>query len=409
LKEKSALGREADSRSTERLGQDLDAEGKLVSFPGTNSNLSESITHARPAGGQILTLGAWLVAICLVILAGYLGFRRFSPQITSAVALSPAANVSSIESSSPIVLSTPLLREAPVNLPEFDPIDHLQAINRQTSLLTIIPTRPREGVIMYTVTSGDSIFSIANNYNIKPETLLWANYDLLKDNPDMISLDMELTVPPVDGVYYSWLLGDTVEAVANKFKAKPRDILNWPGNNLDLTNPQVEPGEMVLVPGGQREFVSWVVPTIPRGAAGVSKSVYGAGACTGSYEGAYGSGFFAWPSANRVLSGNDYWPGHLAIDIAAAVGDGIFAADSGVVVFAGWATGGYGYMVMIDHGNGYQTLYAHMSQVTARCGQSVYQGTYIGAAGSTGNSTGAHLHFEVRYLGGFVNPWSVLP
>jgi murein DD-endopeptidase MepM/ murein hydrolase activator NlpD len=116
-----------------------------------------------------------------------------------------------------------------------------------------------------------------------------------------------------------------------------------------------------------------------------------------------------WPSANRVLSGNDYWPGHLAIDIAAAVGDGVFAADSGVVVFSGWATGGYGYMVMIDHGNGYQTLYSHLSQAIARCGQSVNQGTYIGAAGSTGNSTGAHLHFEVRYFGGFVNPWTVLP
>jgi hypothetical protein len=64
-------------------------------------------------------------------------------------------------------------------------------------------------------------------------------------------------------VYYAWLEGDHVEGVANKFKAKPQDILNWPGNNLDLTNPQVEAGQMVLVPGGQREFVSWIVPTIP--------------------------------------------------------------------------------------------------------------------------------------------------
>jgi hypothetical protein len=408
LKEKSASEREAGSRSPAKSVQDLDAEDKTAFPPETNSNLSENTTRTRPAGEHILTLGAWLVAISLVILAGYLGFRRFSPLITSAMALSPAA-VGSSESSSPIALSAPPLGDAPVVLPEFDADGHIQAISRQTTLLTIIPTRPREDVISYTVTSGDSIFSIAKNFNIKPETLLWANYDQLKDNPDLLSLDMELKVPPVDGVYYSWLLGDTVEGVANKFKAKAQDILNWPGNNMDLTNPHMEAGEMVLVPGGQREFVTWIVPTIPRERAGVSRSVYGAGACSGSYEGAYGSGFFTWPSANRVLSGNDYWPGHLAIDIAAAVGDGVFAADSGVVVFAGWATGGYGYMVMIDHGNGYQTVYAHMSKVTAYCGQSVNQGTYIGAAGSTGNSTGAHLHFEVRYLGGFVNPWSVLP
>ncbi|HSB67191.1 MAG TPA: M23 family metallopeptidase, partial [Anaerolineales bacterium] len=88
---------------------------------------------------------------------------------------------------------------------------------------------------------------------------------------------------------------------------------------------------------------------------------------------------------------------------------GIFASDAGVVVFAGWANGGYGYMVMIDHGNGYQSLYGHMSVVSVTCGQSVYTGSYIGAIGSTGNSTGPHLHFEVRYMGGFISPWYVLP
>lgn len=370
--------------------------------------MNNKLHKPRSAGEKFLTLGMWLVAVCLVVLAGYLGYRRFSPLVSSAVALSPEV-VGSSESAPPITFSTTRLDEIPVALPDVNSTNPIQAINRQTSLLTIIPTRPREDVITYTVVSGDSIFSIAKNFNIKPESLLWANYDLLKDNPDLLSLDMDLRVPPVDGVYYAWLAGDTVEGVAAKFKAKPEAILNWPGNKMDLTNPQIEAEQMVLVPGGQREFVTWIVPTIPRDRAGVSPSVYGAGACAGSYDGAYGSGFFAWPSANRVLSGNDYWPGHLAIDIAAAVGDGVFAADSGVIVFAGWAYGGYGYMVMIDHGNGYQTLYAHMSQVTARCGQSVNQGTYIGAAGSTGNSTGAHLHFEVRYLGGFINPWSVLP
>jgi len=79
------------------------------------------------------------------------------------------------------------------------------------------------------------------------------------------------------------------------------------------------------------------------------------------------------------------------------------------VVYAGWVTGGYGNMVMIDHGNGYQTLYAHLNSINTACGSSVYQGTIIGQAGSTGNSTGPHLHFEIRYMGGFINPWQVLP
>jgi murein DD-endopeptidase MepM/ murein hydrolase activator NlpD len=184
---------------------------------------------------------------------------------------------------------------------------------------------------------------------------------------------------------------------------------NYPGNKLDLTNPVIEPDQFIMVPGGQREFRSWIVPQIARGNAGVSKSVYGPGACEGSYEGLYGGGGFIWPAGNHFLSGNDFWSGHLGIDIAGGIGDAVLASDSGVIVFAGWATGGYGYMIMIDHGNGYQSLYGHLSNVGVGCGQSVYQGNYIGGIGSTGNSTGSHLHFEVRLYGQFVNPWHVLP
>ena len=294
-------------------------------------------------------------------------------------------------------------------LPALDLPTHLFGISRQTSIHTKIPDRPQLVVKTYTVDLGDSVFGIALQNNIKPETLLWANYDLLNDNPDLISVGMDLNIPPVDGVYYQWVEGDRVENIAARFKADPEAILSWPGNQFDLTNPVLEPGTWLMVPGGQREFRQWIIPVIPRGQAGVSSSLYGAGACEGGYDGAYGTGTFVWPAGNHVLSGNDYWSGHLAIDIAAGEGAPIYAADSGVVVFAGGAMGGYGNMVMIDHGNGYQTLYAHLSQVSAGCGRSVSQGSIIGYSGSTGNSTGPHLHFEVRYLGGFIDPWYVLP
>jgi LysM repeat protein len=301
------------------------------------------------------------------------------------------------------------LVEISLSLPVLVPTPTLDAIRRFINPNTIIPTRPREETITYTVGVGDSVFGIAKDFNLKPESVLWANYDQLKDSPDTLSPGMELKIPPTDGVYYMWKEGDTLEGVAQEFEAEVGDILNWPGNRLDLTNPQVLPGQYVLVVGGKREFVQWVIPTIPRGRAGVSRSVYGPGACEGGYDGAYGTGTFVWPTANHFLSGNDYWSGHLGIDIAGATGNAVFASDSGVIVFSGWATGGYGYMIMIDHGNGYQTLYGHLSAVSAGCGQSVGQGQYIGAIGSTGNSTGSHLHFEVRYLGGFINPWYVLP
>ena len=106
--------------------------------------------------------------------------------------------------------------------------------------------------------------------------------------------------------------------------------------------------------------------------------------------------------------GNTYWSGHLAIDLAIGIGTPVVASDSGVVVFSGWTTVGYGNMVMIDHGNGFQTAYAHLTAALVACGQSVAQGQIIGTGGSTGNSTGPHLHFEIRYMGGFVNPLSYL-
>ncbi len=344
--------------------------------------------------------GVWLIACSLVLIAVYLVWRT---QTTMAAPSDVPTLVTETE-------TAPLSSEpVEVVLPDFTVTTQIHAISRLSLLHTIIPSRPRDDVIVYTVGAGDAVFSIAKKFNLKPETILWANYDQLNDNPDMLSVDMELNIPPVDGVYYEWDNGDTLENVAARFEVDVADILNWPGNRLDLTNPQVDPGNWVMIPGGHREFRIWLVPTIARDRAGVSKDLYGLGACDGSYEGAYGSGSFMWPTYSHVLSGNDYWSGHLGIDIAGGVGDSVWASDSGVVVFAGWATGGYGYMIMIDHGNGYQTLYAHLSNVSAYCGQSVYQGQHIGGVGSTGNSTGSHLHFEVRYLGGFISPWYVLP
>jgi murein DD-endopeptidase MepM/ murein hydrolase activator NlpD len=348
-----------------------------------------------------MLLGAWMLALSLVLLAGYLVWHSQTTQ----------SGLPSASASSPTQVFTPVstLVSETAPLPEFPGAAPDKGIMRRTALHTNIPTRPRTEVIEYTVATGDSVFGIAKSFNLHPETILWANYDQLNDSPDMLNPGMELNVPPVDGVYYQWQEGDTIESVAVKFDAKPQDILGWEGNKFDLTNPQVQVGQWVMVPNGHREFRQWLVPTIARAHSGVSRSVLGPGACEGDYSGAYGSGAFAWPTSNHVLSGNDYWSGHLGIDIAGATGDGIFASDAGVVVFAGWANGGYGNMVMIDHGNGYQTLYAHMSAVSAVCGQSVYTGSYIGAVGSTGNSTGSHLHFEVRYMGGFISPWFVLP
>lgn len=126
-------------------------------------------------------------------------------------------------------------------------------------------------------------------------------------------------------------------------------------------------------------------------------------------DGAVGSGVFVWPADNHFLTGNNYEPDHPGIDIAAGEGSPVYAADAGVVVAEGDDETGYGNVIEIDHRNGYLTLYAHLSVIGVRMCQSVEAGQWIGAAGSTGNARGAHLHFAIALDGRAINPWTVLP
>jgi murein DD-endopeptidase MepM/ murein hydrolase activator NlpD len=286
-------------------------------------------------------------------------------------------------------------------------LDNSNAIKRNITLQTRIPEdRPSYAVRQYTVSRGDSTFSIADEFTIEPETLLWANYDTLEDNPDSLRVGQELNIPPVDGIYYQWQEGDSIESIASEYDVEISDILNWPGNDVDLTDPTFEPGDWVMIPGGSREFVQWVIAVPASGNSGTSSGVSGS-SCPG---GAVGSGYFVWPADNHYLSGNDFWSGHLAIDIAANQGAPVYAADSGVVTMAqGGYNYGYGNVIAIDHGNGFSTLYAHLSQINVGVCQSVSAGQLIGLSGNTGNSFGAHLHFEIRQGGAFQNPWRWLP
>jgi murein DD-endopeptidase MepM/ murein hydrolase activator NlpD len=295
-----------------------------------------------------------------------------------------------------------------------EPVAYLSGIGRKTLLDTTIPTRPRVDVITYTVQTGDSVFSIADKFGLKPETILWGNFETLNDNPHLLSKDQELTILPTNGTYYQWQEGDTINQVASFFEVQPEDILNYPGNDIDLTQTDgdsiaIAPGTWVIVPGGKRALKDWGPPAISR-ANPASARYYGPGYCGAIYEGAIGTGTFVWPTPSHWISGYNYSSSvHPAIDIGGDTGNAIFATDNGVVVYAGWSNYGYGNLIVIDHGNGWQSAYAHLSAVSVGCGQSVFQGTYIGAMGSTGNSSGPHLHFELVYNGAKPNPLDYLP
>ena len=171
--------------------------------------------------------------------------------------------------------------------------------------------------------------------------------------------------------------------------------------------PRDQGGNVLMVPGGQRELVAWLefVPTVNRSGSTTATSELGANGCNGGPN--RNAGYMAH-CRPHTLSGNDYSSSHLGIDITASTSTAVLATGDGVVVFAGFSQYGYGNVVQIDHGNGFSSVYAHLSQLNVGQCQAVYGGEVIGMAGSTGNSTGVHLHFEVREGGVNLNPWSIV-
>ena len=127
--------------------------------------------------------------------------------------------------------------------------------------------------------------------------------------------------------------------------------------------------------------------------------------------GAVGYGTFIWPSNKHYLSGFDYAPNanHWGIDIAGNEGEAVYATDAGVIVYAGWNNYGYGNMITCRSWRRLPSLYGHLSGLNVVCGQSVGQGDVIGAIGTTGRSSGAHLHFEIMTSSYKANPWDLLP
>jgi len=322
------------------------------------------------------------------------------------------------------VLAAPILNvqstEIPAGLPpmEVNLSSLADGVVRLSELHTDIPSRPRMEVITYTVETGDTLFGIAEKFGLKPETLLWGNTLTLGDNPHNLRPEQKLNILPTDGTYHRWSEGDGLNGVAEFFGVTVENILDFEGNGLnpdtigDLSHPNIQPGTWIVIPGGKRSFVSWSTPPggIPRDNPGVATG-FGTGVCGAKVDGALGSGAFIWPTNSHVIGGFNWSPdsNHPGIDINGSLGDPIYASDSGVVVYAGWNNWGYGNVVIVDHGNGWQTLYAHMDSVMVSCGQSVTQGGSIGTIGTTGNSTGPHLHYEMMYNGTKVNPNDYLP
>ncbi|MFA6969659.1 MAG: M23 family metallopeptidase [Candidatus Paceibacterota bacterium] len=243
-------------------------------------------------------------------------------------------------------------------------------------------------ISVYVVRKGDTLGEIANMFDVSVNTIVWAN-DLSGVN-DVHPGDT-LVILPVSGVERTVTKGDTLKSIAKKYGADANEIAQF--NGLDADAPLVI-GSTIIVPGGEVAPVASKPSKSPRKTG--SEPYLGGG-------GTIQNGYYSSPIPGALITqGIHGWNG---IDFGAARGTPIHAAADGIVIIArsngGW-NGGYGNYVVVTHENGSQTLYSHMRSAAVSSGQSVSSGQVIGYVGSTGKSTGSHLHFEVR---GAANPF----
>lgn len=252
------------------------------------------------------------------------------------------------------------------------------------------PQADRTTVVQYVVQPGDVIGTIASRHGVGVATVLWANNLTARS---LIRPGDTLKIPPVDGVIHQVKKGDSVVKIAKTYGAKEEDIIRI--NKLQEGGADIRIGEELIVPGGKKIQVA----PAPQRRYTVLSDVAAPPASSD-----LSSSGFIWPTSVRRIT-QYFGLRHTGVDIAGPVGTPLYAAKSGIVLRSscGW-NGGYGCYVILDHGGGVQTLYGHANQLLVQVGEQVSQGQVVARMGSTGRSTGPHIHFEVRINGRFQNP-----
>ncbi len=258
---------------------------------------------------------------------------------------------------------------------------------------TIISARARSKMLNYTAQRGDTIDAIAKRYGLSNESIAWCN-----NLKQFLQPGDVLRIPPEDGACHTVLRAQRLDisAITEKYKIDdPYLIIDSPANDLGDISPEtlLPSNTRLFIPGGEGAPITWNAPVQEDSAGNVVAFDPGSIFSCGSRFGGGTEWRNPLPGGTFVRG---FFPGHEGIDVAAAPGAPIYAANSGPILYAGWNNWGYGNTVVIGHGP-FSTLYGHMSSIAAHCGQTVNAGQVIGYVGSTGRSSGPHLHFEVRY------------
>ena len=243
---------------------------------------------------------------------------------------------------------------------------------------------PRQQIEGYVVEAGDTLASIALKFRLQLQTVLLANN---LSPRSIIRPGQKLTILPIDGLLHTVRRGERLGTIASAYRVMPEAILSF--NRLP-NERSLLPGQVLFVPGGR--------PVPALAPARTQQTVAQVPAAVAVDTGTK----LLWPGTGRRITQYFTWR-HSGIDIGLPFGTPIYAAESGTVLESRWG-GGYGKMVVIKHDNGFITRYGHNSKNLVVPGQRVSRGQTIALVGSTGRSTGPHIHFEVMVRGVRVNP-----
>ncbi len=260
---------------------------------------------------------------------------------------------------------------------------------------TIIPKRARSDMSSYVAQRGDTIDGIANRFGLQRESIAWCNKPIIAQ---ILRPGDVVNIPPADGACHTVLStqGKDISDIAQQYGIDdPYAIIDAPANDLQGIPPDtlLPSNKFLFIPGGEGAFITWNAPVQQDSAGNVVAFDPGSAYSCGQRSG--GGTFWTNPLPTGTYV-RGFYAGHSGIDIAAPTGTPIYAANGGPILYAGRNSWGYGNTVVIAHGQ-FSTLYGHMNLIAVRCGQSVASGQIIGYVGSTGNSSGPHLHFEIRY------------
>jgi murein DD-endopeptidase MepM/ murein hydrolase activator NlpD len=274
-----------------------------------------------------------------------------------------------------------------------------------------VAAAPQPAYFTYTVQEGDTVSSIAAQFGISPDYIIWSNPPVAL-NPDVLIVGAAIVIPSTNGLVYNVVVGDTLNGIAAYYGIDVNSVIGFGPNGLATPDSLVEgmvlvlPGAVPPAPPPAMVAVVEEPPYEPEPAAVYEEPpAYDPLPPAAPLQPSYG---YIWPFYGNIST--YFSGGHAGIDIDGfgAHGAPIVAAGNGTVVLTAWDSWGYGYHVIIQHDDGSRTLYAHLSDIWVSQGQYVGQGEAIGALGSTGYSTGDHLHFEI-HIGGPVDPLAYLP